>query len=124
MAKLDKLLGQAQEHLEPGEEVLGAVQGTYEVSSWGEDTTRAAILVATDRRMFLYSKKLRGHDLLTFPYTDISSFESKTRFRIQTIVFAIGEGWKSKQHKLKSVGPEGLPEFAAAVESRVAGGAE
>jgi hypothetical protein len=118
MAKLDKLLGQAQEHLEPGEQVLAAVEGTHEI----DDLDRASIMVATDRRVFLYSKKLVGRYLQSLPYADISSFESKRRFRMQLIVVGTGSGWRSKSYKLENVKPDGLEDFVATVESRVGGG--
>lgn len=51
MAKLDKLLGKAAEHLEDDEEVLAAVHGTYETKLLGEDTVRTGMFAATNRRL-------------------------------------------------------------------------
>jgi Bacterial PH domain len=67
MAKLEKLLDQAQEHLDEGEEVLATVKGTYETKKMGNDWTRAGILVATDHRVVFYAKKVGGYDLEVFP---------------------------------------------------------
>lgn len=75
MSKLDRLVAQAQEHLEPGEVIRGAVLGTYETKILGSETVRAGILLATDRRVVFYAKKFTGYELESFPYGSISSFE-------------------------------------------------
>jgi Bacterial PH domain len=75
MAKLDKLVERAREHLEDGERVETAIKRTYETKLGGHDTTRAGILIATDRRLVFYAKKLTGYDLEVFPYENISSME-------------------------------------------------
>jgi Bacterial PH domain/Short C-terminal domain len=76
MANVDKLLGQAKEHLDPAEEVLAVIKGTYETKKMGNDWNRAGILVATDHRLVFYAKKMGGYDLEVFPYSHLSSFES------------------------------------------------
>ena len=58
MAKLDKLLDQAQEHLDEGEEVLAAIKGTYETKKMGNDWNRAGILAATNHRVVFFAKKM------------------------------------------------------------------
>jgi|SRR4051794_1800096 hypothetical protein len=75
MAKLDKLVEHAKAHLEPGEVIKAAAVGTYETKIMGSETVRAGILVATDRRVVFYAKKLTGYELESFPYGNISSFE-------------------------------------------------
>jgi hypothetical protein len=75
MAKLEKLLGKAEEHLDEGEEVLAAIKGTYETKKMGNDWTRAGILAATNHRVVFYAKKMGGYDLEVFPYKTISSIE-------------------------------------------------
>jgi hypothetical protein len=75
MAKLEKLTDQARDHLEPGEVIRAAVLGTYETKIMGSEAIRAGILLATDRRVVFYAKKLTGYDLESFPYGNISSFE-------------------------------------------------
>jgi len=75
MGKADKLLQQAREHLEPGESVAAAVMGAYEAKLMGNDTVRNGVLIATDRRVVFYAKKLGGFDLESFPFGNISSFE-------------------------------------------------
>ena len=72
MAKLDKLLDQAKDHLDEGEDVLAVIQGTYEKNDW----TRAGILAATDHRLVFYGKKMTGYDFEVFPYKTISSIET------------------------------------------------
>ena len=75
MAKIDKLLEPARGHLDPGEQVLAAIQGTYETKIMGSDSVRAGILLATQTRIVFYAKKLGGYDLESFAYGNISSFE-------------------------------------------------
>jgi len=76
MAKLDKLLDQAKEHLDEGEEVLAVIKGTYETKKMGNDWTRAGILAAADHRLVFYAKKMGGYDFEVFPYKEISSIET------------------------------------------------
>jgi Bacterial PH domain/Short C-terminal domain len=76
MAKLDKLVDQAKEHLDEGEEVLAVIKGTYETKKMGNDWTRAGILAATDHRVVFYAKKMGGYDMEVFPYKNISSIET------------------------------------------------
>lgn len=75
MAKEDKLMDGLRQHLQPGEEPLRGVLGTYETKMAGQDWTRAGILVATDRQVVFYAKKMTGYDLESFPYSNISSLE-------------------------------------------------
>src|SRR3954452_1224314 len=75
MAKIEKLLEQAKDHLDSGEQVLAAIQGTYETKLMGADATRTGILLATQTRVVFYAKKLGGYDLESFAYGNISSFE-------------------------------------------------
>jgi len=76
MAKLEKLLDQAKEHLDEGEDVLAVIKGTYETKKMGNDWTRAGILIGTDHRVVFYAKKMGGYDLEVFPYRHISSIET------------------------------------------------
>lgn len=87
MAKLDKLVGLATSHLEPAETILGAVQGSYETTLLGSKTTRAGVLIATDRRVVFYAKKLTGFEMESFPYRNISSFEQGKNLMGHTITF-------------------------------------
>lgn len=87
MAKLDKLVGQAKDHLEQGETVRAAVQGQYEVKIMGTDTVRTGVLIATDRRLVFYAKKLGGYDLESFPYRSISSFEQSKNMMGHAVTF-------------------------------------
>jgi len=87
MAKLDKLVEQATAHLEPGEVIKGAVGGAYETKIMGNDTVRSGVLLATDRRVVFYAKKLAGYDLESFPYRNISSFEQAKNMMGHSITF-------------------------------------
>lgn len=87
MAKLDRLVEHAKAHLEAGEIIKGAVQGTYETKIMGSDTVRAGILIATDRRVVFYAKKLTGYELESFPYGNISSFEQGKNMMGHNVTF-------------------------------------
>lgn len=87
MPKLDKLTEQAKAHMEPGEAILGAVQGTYETKIMGSDSVRTGSLIATDRRLVFYAKKLGGYELESFPYGNISSFEQGKNMMGHNVTF-------------------------------------
>ena len=87
MAKIDKLVRLATSHLELAETILGAVQGSYETTILGSKTTRAGVLIATDRRVVFYAKKLTGFEMESFPYRNISSFEQGKNLMGHTITF-------------------------------------
>lgn len=87
MAKLDKLTEQAQAHLEAGESIAAAVQGTYETKIMGSDSVRTGSLIATDRRVVFYAKKLGGYELESFPYGNISSFEQGKNMMGHSVTF-------------------------------------
>lgn len=91
MAKIDRLMKKAQEHLDPGEEILVGALGAYETKSLGQDTVRTGVLMATSNRLAFYSKRMFGHDFESFPYSNISSFESgKTLMGHHVSFFASG----------------------------------
>ncbi|HEV2890688.1 MAG TPA: PH domain-containing protein [Frankiaceae bacterium] len=75
MTKQDRLLAKAADHYEPGETAVASVTGTYVTRLMGSETVRQGVLVATDRRVVFYGKKLGGYDLESFPYPNITSFE-------------------------------------------------
>lgn len=87
MAKIDKLLEQAKPHLEASEQVLAAVQGTYETSILGSDSVRSGVLIATQGRIVFYAKKLGGYDLESFAYRNVSSFEQGKNMMGHNITF-------------------------------------
>jgi hypothetical protein len=86
-SKLDKLVDSAYEHLEPQERIKAAVLGSYETTRLGTETLRNGILIATDRRVVFYSKRLTGYELESFPYSNISSFDQGKNFMGHTITF-------------------------------------
>ena len=91
MAKVEKLVEQAQPHLEPGEIVVAAVMGTYETKILGSDSLRAGVMLATGQRIIFYAKKFGGYDLESFAYGNISSYEqSKSMMGHQISFFASG----------------------------------
>jgi len=75
MANLEKLTRKAKEHLELGEEIIIGIKGSYETKILGNDSTRSGILLATNKRIIFYAKKLTGYDLEVFPYSTITSIE-------------------------------------------------
>lgn len=75
MAKIDKLVKLAKEHLDEGEDVSYSVLGAYETKMMGKDTVRNGVMLATDKRLFFYGKRTFGYDIEVFPYENVSSIE-------------------------------------------------
>ncbi|WP_159709022.1 PH domain-containing protein [Arthrobacter sp. 18067] len=91
MAKIDKLQQHAADHLDPNESALAVVLGSYETKILGSDSVRSGILIATEKRLVFYAKKLGGYDLESFGYRNISSFEqSKSPMGHKISFFASG----------------------------------
>lgn len=91
MAVSERVLRRAGEHLEEGEQVLGAVLGAYETTRLGMDAVRNGVLLATDRRVVMFGKRRGGFELESFPYEHISSFEQGRTLMGSTIrMFASG----------------------------------
>lgn len=116
MAKIEKLIEQVQPHLQPGESVEAAVMGTYEVKILGSETLRTGIMLATNRRIVFYAKKLGGYDLEAFPYGNISSFEqSKSMMGYQLSFHASGN-----RVKLKGVSDrDAFEKFTELIKTRI-----
>lgn len=120
MGKSEKLLEGAEAHLDSGEEVLHSVVGTYDAVVNGKAHPRAGLLVATDRRIIFFSKRLTGFDFESFPYENISSFESGKRMLGGNVTFfASGNKVTIKNAKLDGLGP--LVEYARSRMGRAAG---
>ena len=80
MASIEKLTNFAKEHLDPCEEILAVVKGTYAGEMCGRAIARSGILLATDMNVVLYGKRWTGFDLKFFPYDTISSIEIRKGF--------------------------------------------
>lgn len=78
--RADKLVERASEHLEDGEVLLAWVMGVYESELLGTNVPRNGLLMATDRRLLFYGRKLAGYDFESFPYENVSSFEQGRNF--------------------------------------------
>lgn len=118
MAKIDKLIEQAKAHLNAGEQILAAVQGTYEAKLMGEDWTRSGIFLATQARLVFYAKKMGGYDLESFGYDKISSFEQSKSMMGHTVSFfasgnRVAMKWISDQAAMQ--------QFTATVKSHLHG---
>lgn len=87
MAKLERLLTRADNHLDDGEDVDVAVLGTYETERLGTDSVRTGILIATPRRVVFFANKMTGYELESFPYENISSFEQGKNIMGENITF-------------------------------------
>lgn len=79
VGRLNQLLPLAKEHFDDGEDALAAVVGQYETKRAGADAIKTGIMIATDRRVLFYAKRLFGYQLEHFPYRAISSFEQGVR---------------------------------------------
>jgi len=116
MAKLDKLLDQAKPHLNPGEQVLAAVQGTYETKIMGSDSVRTGIMMATPDRLVFYAKKLGGYDLESYAYRNISSFEQSKNMMGHSVTF-FASGNKVNMKWISDAGA--MQQFVATVKERL-----
>jgi hypothetical protein len=58
-------------YLDPDEPILAAVHGNHEQE--GSANGRNGTMVATDRRLAFYRKKISGYDFDSFPYQSITS---------------------------------------------------
>lgn len=115
MAKLEKLVEQACPHLEQGEQIEAAVQGAYDTKLAGHPTVRNGVLLATDRRLLFFAKKLGGHDLESFPYGNISSFETSKGMMGHSFRFAAS----GNDVMLKWVNAGDIPRFIELVRARI-----
>lgn len=115
MAKLDKLLDQARGHLDPGEQIEAAVLGIYKTTIMGASAPRNGVLLACPRRLVFYAKRLTGHDLESFPYSSISSFESGKKFTGHHFRFAAS----GNDVTLEWINQGDVEEFAQIMRARV-----
>ncbi|MGI8806307.1 MAG: PH domain-containing protein [Acidimicrobiales bacterium] len=119
MAKASKNLEQLRPHLETGETVQAYVEGTYETKIMGTDSVRSGILVATERRMLFFAKKMGGYDLESFPYQNISSLEQGKGMMGGTLkFFASGNTVSMKWINVRNYN---LGEFMTLVQSHMNG---
>lgn len=115
MAKIEKLVDSAREHLEQGEQVLASVMGAYETKLMGSKTVRNGVFIATDRRMVFYGKKMFGYDLEVFPYSNISSIEMSKGMMGHSIgFFASGN-----KIEMKWINSGDVSEFTQIVKSKI-----
>jgi hypothetical protein len=115
VANIDKQMKHLAEHLDPGEEVLSAVSGHYETKKAGNDWNRKGALVATDRRLVFFAKKVGGYDLEVFPYSHISSFDSGKSMSGQKVTFFAS----GNTIHMKWINDKNLPEFIALVREKM-----
>ena len=88
----NRLTNMAREHLEPGEVERASVFGTYETVIVGSRSAREGVLIATDRRVLLYGKKVGGHDIASYRYDAITSFEQGRNLMGSTVRIATPSG--------------------------------
>jgi hypothetical protein len=71
-----KLFEGLSQHLEDGETIQHVVDGTYEVDAGCRDAVRHGLVVATDRRLLFFAlTAYGGHDVESFRYPSITSFQ-------------------------------------------------
>ena len=116
MAKIDKLLKKAEAHFETGEKMISAVLGAYETKVLGADSVRNGIMIATNKRLIFFAKKLTGFDLEVFPYGNISSFEMGKNLMGHHISF-FASGNKAKMKWIKG---GNVQEFVETVKGSMA----
>lgn len=71
-----KDLIRAKEHLQPSETVVEWSNGVCESTMFGKETTRTGIVIATEKRLFVFVPKMfNSFDLEEYPYATMSSIE-------------------------------------------------
>jgi hypothetical protein len=73
----EKLVRDAQPVLSPDEQVLDATTGMVSVKRGGQETSRNGVVVVTNRRVVLFTKKLGGYDVQDFAFGLLSSVNHK-----------------------------------------------
>jgi hypothetical protein len=115
LAKIDKLVNLAKEHLDAGEEIAYSILGAYETKMMGKDTVRNGVMLATDKRIFFYGKKTFGYDIEVFPYENVSSIEMSKGMMGHSIAF-FSSGNKVK---MKWINVGDIPGFIAHVRGNI-----
>ena len=115
MAKIEKLVERASEHLDDDEQILEAVDGQYETERMGTDSSRAGVLIATDQRLLFYAKKMTGFELESFSYKTISSFERGKSMMGGSLKFHASGNSVS----MKWITADNLDEFVSTVKSKM-----
>ena len=75
-SKAGKLLQKARPHLDSDETPLCSVLCTYETKRLKAKTVRHGILIATDKRIVFYAKRVTGHEIKHLRYKAISSIDT------------------------------------------------
>ena len=120
MDKLEKLLEESRGHLDPDEETLSAIVGAcgvYEKRTLGKRRVfhGIGVMLATDRRLVFYAKKLGGYELESFRYADISAFkQGKTMAGATVRFFTVG-----REVRIRLLEARELSGFADAVQARM-----
>ncbi|CZQ83564.1 Hypothetical protein Tpal_461 [Trichococcus palustris] len=70
-----KILNDAKNHFEDNEELIDYVSGVYDAKLLNADTKISGVLIATNKRVLAYGKKMTGFNLETIDYNKISSVE-------------------------------------------------
>jgi len=118
MASIKKLTHLVREHLENDEEIQHTISGQYETKILGQDSVRGGILLATNKRLVFFAKKITGFDLEIFPYSNISSIEmSKGIMGYRMSFFASGN--KVRMKWIKEVDKGDVQRFVEYVKGNI-----
>ena len=75
--RLRRRLGKAEQVLLDGEEIVDGATGMIRVHRMGQTTARQGVVIATDRRVVLFTRKLGGYDVQDFAYGLLTSVDHK-----------------------------------------------
>ena len=75
--RLRKRLGKAEQVLLEGEEIIDGATGMIHVRRMGQETARNGVVIATDRRVILFTTKIGGYDVQDFAYGLLTSVDHK-----------------------------------------------
>ena len=116
-AKQQKQIDRAKDVLQSDEIVLDVTTGIIEVTRMGAKTSRnGAILLVTDRRVILYTKKLGGYEMYDHVYGLLTAIDYKER----------DDAWRDHpgdvgdQNALSQVLKEDVERVAKSIRARMA----
>lgn len=117
---LDKDLAAVTERLEPGEEVIAAVQGQHVKDKGGQ---QGGTLAATNHRLAFYRKNMGGFTFDTYPYPAITSVDQGKNLLGPWIKLTVSNASIEVKQILNDKGGVETGKIADAVRARLGQGA-
>jgi len=120
MANYQDSIKHCEAQLDTDEQIQKSVYGSYEASIMGHKTLRNGILVATNKRLVFFAKKLFGYEMETFAYKNITSIESGKGLLGYKLAFYVSGNKMSMSHIQASNGDAiGLVNYVREIIERI-----